>query len=75
VSDEQDFVTALEEEIAEISSLDDLHPDEHNANLGTSRGQWALRESLARYGPGRSVTTGSGVRLELLDVNCAMTPR
>jgi hypothetical protein len=57
VSDEQDIVTALEEEIAEISSLDDLHPDAHNANLGTSRGQWALRESLARYGPGRSVLT------------------
>lgn len=38
-----------------LTSLTDLTPDQHNANLGTERGRAALEASLRRYGAGRSV--------------------
>lgn len=38
-----------------IQTVSDLVPDEQNANTGTERGQWTLRESLIRYAVGRGV--------------------
>lgn len=38
-----------------IEKLEDLTPDEHNANRGTQRGVSLLEKSLEHYGAGRSV--------------------
>lgn len=46
-----------------IQTLDDLVQDAHNANLGTERGEFALRESLMRYGVGRGVLADRHGRL------------
>jgi hypothetical protein len=43
--------------------LDDLQPDEQNANRGTDRGAWALQESLIRFGVGRGVLADREGRL------------
>ncbi len=38
-----------------IETLEDLTPDDRNANRGTPRGSAALEESLRRFGAGRSI--------------------
>lgn len=38
-----------------VRTVADLVPDDRNANRGTARGRRALEQSLAAYGPGRSV--------------------
>jgi len=38
-----------------VRTVADLVPDDRNANRGTPRGRRALEQSLAAYGPGRSV--------------------
>jgi hypothetical protein len=42
-------------EATQITTIDDLQLDERNANQGTDRGEFALRESLIRFGVGRGV--------------------
>jgi hypothetical protein len=37
------------------AKIADLIPDDHNANQGTERGNWALTQSIETYGAGRSV--------------------
>lgn len=37
------------------AKLEDLTPDDQNANQGTERGNWALTQSLERAGLGRSI--------------------
>jgi hypothetical protein len=37
------------------TKIDTLTPDAHNANRGTERGTAMLKESLSRYGAGRSI--------------------
>lgn len=50
-------------DVKQIESLEDLEIDEANANLGTDRGEWALRESLMRFGVGRGVLVDRQGRL------------
>ena len=38
-----------------VRTVADLVPDDRNANRGTPRGRRALEQSLAAYGPGRSI--------------------
>jgi len=38
-----------------IESIEDLHPDPGNANLGTERGLRVLDDSLRECGAGRSI--------------------
>lgn len=40
---------------AKSTKLSDLQPDRQNANQGTERGRTIIRDSLAKYGAGRSV--------------------
>jgi hypothetical protein len=37
------------------AKIADLIPDDHNANQGTERGNWALTQSIERQGLGRSI--------------------
>ena len=39
----------------DIQTLDDLTPDDRNANKGTPRGQYMVQHSLEQYGAGRSI--------------------
>jgi len=41
-------------EVVDIETIDDITEDERNTNKGTERGGFALRESMVRFGPGRS---------------------
>jgi DNA modification methylase len=41
--------------VRSIQHLDDLQPDPHNANRGTTRGRRALTDSIKSYGAGRSI--------------------
>ena len=50
-------------DVKPIQSLSDLELDAANANLGTDRGEWALRESLMRFGVGRGVLADRKGRL------------
>lgn len=50
-------------DVKPIQSLSDLELDGDNANLGTDRGEWALRESLMRFGVGRGVLADRHGRL------------
>lgn len=38
-----------------ITTIDDLTPDDRNANKGTPRGQYMVQHSLEQYGAGRSI--------------------
>lgn len=46
---------SVEEEKAEITSIDDLILDPDNVNIGTERGAAVLEDSLKKYGAGRSI--------------------
>ncbi len=37
------------------TKINELLPDQHNANKGTERGRYMLEESLRKYGAGRSI--------------------
>lgn len=39
----------------ELKSINDLTPDDNNANKGTLRGLAMLEDSIEQYGPGRSI--------------------
>ena len=41
----------------EIAGIEDLTPDDLNANKGTERGRGLLEKSLRKYGAGRSIVT------------------
>ena len=41
--------------MTEIKGIEDLRPDEKNANRGTERGLGMLEDSLRKYGAGRSI--------------------
>lgn len=43
----------------EIASLDEILPDENNANRGTPRGRKMIRNSLKKFGAGRSILLDS----------------
>lgn len=45
----------VEEEVEEITKIEDLTPDPGNANEGTERGLAMLENSLQKYGAGRSI--------------------
>lgn len=44
-----------DEPIKTITEITDLVPDDHNANLGTERGEYMLETSLRRFGAGRGI--------------------
>ena len=53
----------MTDDVKPIQSLQDLALDGENANLGTDRGEWALRDSLIRFGVGRGVLADRQGRL------------
>jgi hypothetical protein len=49
-------------QLGDLLSADDVLLDEDNPNAGTDRGRYALKESLIRYGAGRSVLLDRDLR-------------
>ncbi len=41
--------------MSEIKTIEDIRPDDRNANVGTERGQYMVAHSLEQYGAGRSI--------------------
>lgn len=48
---------------AHKADIESLTPDQHNANRGTDRGREIIRESLKRYGAGRSILVDKAGRV------------
>jgi hypothetical protein len=53
----------MTDDAASIKRLEDLRQDEQNANAGTDRGMFSLRESVIRFGVGRGVVVDKKGRL------------
>ena len=47
----------------DLTTIDDLTPDAHNANLGTERGRYMLEQSIREVGAGRSIVVDAEGRV------------